>query len=53
LEKISSESNTYLGGKHRDTITQYRCTVCDTKWEHETESGAGGHGNFWTKQSDE
>ncbi|MDX9912890.1 MAG: hypothetical protein RBS39_13785 [Phycisphaerales bacterium] len=48
LEKVGeTEHNEYLGGKAREDINYYRCKDCRTKWQHISESGAGGRGRFW------
>jgi predicted RNA-binding Zn-ribbon protein involved in translation (DUF1610 family) len=42
-----SKYNEYLGGKAKETVTEFECTECGARWEEIIERGAGGPGNFW------
>jgi len=39
--------NEYLGGKAKETVTDFECIECGAQWREIIEWGAGGHGNFW------
>ena len=36
-------------GHSLDITYSYKCPKCGALWENLVESGAGGHGNFWTR----
>src|ERR1700722_14707945 len=36
-------------GYSLDKVQEYKCPNCGATWENLVESGAGGHGNFWTR----
>jgi hypothetical protein len=39
-----------VGRGHWLEVTQeYKCPNCGARWENLQESGAGGHGDFWTR----
>ena len=41
------DHNEYLGGKAKETVTDFECIECGARWTEIIEWGAGGHGNFW------
>jgi len=52
LEHLANadEYHEYLNGKAREHRTHYVCRLCGAKWVRTVESGAGGHGNFWSPE---
>jgi hypothetical protein len=36
-------------GHWLEVVSSYKCSKCGALWENLVESGAGGHGNFWTR----
>lgn len=36
-------------GHWLEETQEYKCSNCGARWENLVESGAGGHGNFWTR----
>ena len=41
------DHNEYLGGKAKETVTDFECIECGARWIEIIEWGAGGHGYFW------
>ncbi len=36
-------------GHWLEVTSSHKCPKCGALWENLVESGAGGHGNFWTR----
>ena len=48
LQQIGEQVyNEYLGGKAKETVTDFECIECGAQWRETIEWGAGGPSNFW------
>lgn len=52
FERIGIPERTEGGGgttRWLEETWKYKCPECGALWEHLVESGATGHGSFWTR----
>jgi hypothetical protein len=46
---VSNKMSVGKRGHTLDVTYSYKCPKCGATWKNLVESGAGGHGNFWTR----